>query len=104
MKLTKGTVITGLILGALLFFGGIWLKVNYFEAGATFATKWQDVDAAMRLSVQGEDLRVYEFTPQTAPHLVCIFVAGTNKASLECDPKRDSVSTPAPIALEEALR
>ena len=64
-----------------------WIKVNYFEAGSALVSKYTDVDAAMRLNVQGTDLRVYEFTPQTLPHVTCIFVAGDHKASLECEPK-----------------
>ena len=67
---------------------GTWVKTEYFEAGGALVTKHQDVDAVMRLNVQGKNLRVYEFTPQTAPGHTCIFVAGTNKASLDCIPKR----------------
>lgn len=44
-------------------------------------------DAVGRLEAQGNDLRVYEFTPQTNPRVQCIFVAGGKKAGLACFPR-----------------
>lgn len=44
-------------------------------------------DAVMRLTATGNDLRVYEFTPQTMDHMQCIFVSGTKKGGLWCEPK-----------------
>lgn len=64
--------------------GGWWIKLNFFEAGAYVVTESADVDYATRLKVRGTDLRVYEFTPQSAPHMTCAFVAGENKGDMEC--------------------
>ena len=47
-------------------------------------TKQVIPDASGRLEAVGSDLRIYEFTPQTAPHMQCIFVAGTRKGSTFC--------------------
>ena len=35
-------------------------------------TKQMDSDAVARLTATGNDLRVYEFTPQTAPNKQCV--------------------------------
>lgn len=48
------------------------------------STKQMDSDAVARLTATGNDLRVYEFTPQTAPHKQCVFVAGENKGAMDC--------------------
>lgn len=63
---------------------GWWAKATYFEAGAFVVTEGKDVDYSTRLKVRGTDLRVYEFTPQSAPHVSCIFIAGENKGDMEC--------------------
>lgn len=84
-KLTKLAIYATAVLITLVL--GFWLKVNYFEAGAVLVTKYTNVDSAMRLNVQGADLRVYEFTPQGSTNWNCVFVAGTEKASLFCIPK-----------------
>jgi len=84
---TRGTtvgIVAGVFVIAVLVGVLWWVKATFFEAGAALATKYRDPDAAMRLNVQGTDLRVYEFTPQKAPNVRCIFVAGTNKGSLFC--------------------
>ena len=44
-------------------------------------------DAVSRLSTQGNDLRIYEFTPTTSPGTQCVFVAGSQKGGLDCFPK-----------------
>lgn len=44
-------------------------------------------DKVGRLEATGNDLRVYEFTPQTMPGTQCVFVAGENKGGLYCQPK-----------------
>ncbi len=41
-------------------------------------------DAVGRLETQGNDLRIYEFTPQTDPSRQCVFVTGSQKAGLTC--------------------
>ncbi len=45
-------------------------------------------DAVGRLEAQGNDLRIYEFTPQTDPTRQCIFVTGNSKAGLTCWEKK----------------
>ena len=88
--MNKGLFATIIVaaLTAMVIGFGYWVKTEYLEAGGAFTTEHKDVDAVMRLNVQGKNLRVYEFTPQTAPGHTCIFVAGTNKASLDCISKR----------------
>lgn len=44
-------------------------------------------DKVGRVEAVGEDFRVYEFTPQTAPHMQCIFAAGDRKGGVFCFPK-----------------
>ena len=47
-------------------------------------------DAVGRLETQGNDLRIYEFTPQTDPNEQCLFVAGsTGKSGLFCWEKKN---------------
>jgi hypothetical protein len=52
------------------------------------STTQMDSDAVARLTATGNDLRVYEFTPQTSPHMQCVFIAGERKGGLECFPKK----------------
>lgn len=85
-KFVKPMMYAAAVLGILVV--GFLLKINYFEAGSALVTKYANVSSAMRLSVQGLDLRVYEFAPQETPNWNCVFVAGTNKASLFCIPRR----------------
>lgn len=56
------------------------------EAGSYFnhSTTQLNNDKVGRLEAMGADLRVYEFTPQTAPNKQCIFVAGEKKGGLVC--------------------
>ena len=56
------------------------------EAGSYFNhnTAQLNNDKVGRLEAMGTDLRVYEFTPQTAPNKQCIFVAGEKKGGLAC--------------------
>jgi len=45
-------------------------------------------DAAYRVETQGLDVRVYEWTPATAPNMTCIMAWGqTNPAGMQCFPK-----------------
>jgi hypothetical protein len=53
---------------------------SYFDAD----TKQIKADAVSRIEATGMDLRLYEFTPRTAPNKQCIFVAGEKKAGLVC--------------------
>lgn len=50
-------------------------------------TKQLHADKVGRIEATGNDLRAYEFTPQTAPHMQCVFVSGDRKGGLECFPK-----------------
>ncbi|SCW95957.1 hypothetical protein [Ancylobacter rudongensis] len=56
------------------------------EDGSYFSpnTTQMKSDKVGRLEATGEDVRVYEFTPQTAPKKQCAFVAGENKGGLVC--------------------
>jgi hypothetical protein len=53
---------------------------SYFSAN----TVQMKSDKVGRLEATGEDLRVYEFTPQTDPSMQCVFVAGDSKGGLQC--------------------
>ena len=72
---------TGLIISLLL--------LASCDQGAMFVTPDLAPDQVHRLESQGVDLRVYEFTPITAPDKQCIFVSGTSKGALECFDKLD---------------
>lgn len=52
-------------------------------------TKTVRADSVVRLSATGNDLRIYEFTPQTMPDHQCIFVSGERKGGLVCLPKSE---------------
>jgi len=84
------------VLVALVIGGGWWVKATYLEAGSALVTKYRSVDHAMRLNVQGEDLRVYEFTPQSAPQWSCIIVMGTQKGGHFCVPKTGMTNPAVP--------
>jgi hypothetical protein len=48
----------------------------------------KDPDAAYRVETPGLDVRVYEWTPATAPHVTCIMAWGqTHPAGMQCFPK-----------------
>ncbi len=53
-------------------------------------TKVMTPNAAGRMEAAGDDLRIYEFTPQSAPHMQCIFVAGHRKGGTFCFEKKES--------------
>jgi len=57
------------------------------DGGSVFNGKQAHPDSVVRLEAAGWDLRVYEFTPQTAHNMTCVFVAGNRKAGLDCFPK-----------------
>ncbi|MCL8384133.1 hypothetical protein [Xanthobacter aminoxidans] len=57
---------------------------SYFNAN----TKQLKSDKVGRLEASGDDLRVYEFTPQSDPTKQCVFVAGDKKGGLVCFDKR----------------
>ena len=57
---------------------------GYFDSN----TKLVEPDAAGRLESAGGDLRIYEFTPQSAQYMQCIFVAGTRRGGTFCFEKK----------------
>ncbi|KKM13700.1 hypothetical protein LCGC14_1713630 [marine sediment metagenome] len=61
----------------------------FLDKGWIFMTKTIETDATVRIEAAGLDLRAYEFTPETAPHMTCIFVAGTQKSGLFCFSKKN---------------
>lgn len=56
------------------------------EQGSYFNSETEQLrsDRVGRLEAVGEDLRVYEFTPQTDSTRQCVFVAGDKKGGLWC--------------------
>ena len=53
---------------------------SYFNANTTQLRS----DKVGRLEATGDDLRIYEFTPQTNPKKQCVFAAGDKKGGLAC--------------------
>jgi hypothetical protein len=86
-------IMSVVLLGIVILWS--WADVYMFEDGSVFTTGSQTGDAVMRLEATGEDLRVYEFTPQTAPNKQCLFVAGgEGKGGLFCFDKVTVPVTP----------
>ncbi|MEZ8167927.1 MULTISPECIES: hypothetical protein [unclassified Vibrio] len=54
------------------------------DKGSMFNTKQLNPDDVSRIEAAGTDLRLYEFTPVTAPSKQCLFVAGERKGGLTC--------------------
>lgn len=89
-KLTKwllGTIVTMVLVAA--FIGFQYFSAEYLDEGSFLTTKTIKPDSAVRIQTTGEDLRLYEFTPETMPYMQCIFVAGTNKGDTFCVTKRE---------------
>ena len=57
------------------------------DSGSVFNAEQTYTDATTRIESAGWDMRVYEFTPKTAPHMQCVFVAGNKKGGIACFPK-----------------
>ncbi len=74
-----------------LLFGIMLMSLSACEQGSYWDadTKQMESDKVGRLEAVGEDLRIYEFTPQTSPNVQCVFVAGENKGGLQCWPKAE---------------
>lgn len=53
---------------------------SYFNSNTTQLRS----DKVGRLEATGEDLRIYEFTPQSTIKKQCVFAAGENKGALFC--------------------
>lgn len=76
--MNRSLTLSALVLGALAL-GGCE-EGSYFNSSTTQLRS----DKVGRLEATGEDLRVYEFTPQTNARKQCVFVAGDKKGSLAC--------------------
>lgn len=60
------------------------------DQGSVLNSKQLEPDNVSRIDSAGWDLRVYEFTPNTAPQKQCLFVAGTKKGGLVCFDKEEN--------------
>lgn len=60
------------------------------DQGAPFITPESRPDSATRVEAAGKDMRLYEFTPVTAKHMQCVFVAASRVGGLECFPKKSA--------------
>ncbi len=78
----KAIVVLGLIV--VLFFGGWYVKKQWFDDGSVFTTATMSCDSITRIAAAGGDLRMYECTPRSAPNMLCVFIAGSEKAGLDC--------------------
>lgn len=78
------------------FIGYQYFSAEYLDEGSFLTTKTILPDSAVRIQTTGEDLRLYEFTPETMPYMQCIFVAGTNKGDTFCVLKRKYQHLQAP--------
>lgn len=87
----KTNIIIGLVALVIVLFLGLYIKKQWFDDGSMLTTGTMSSDKVTRLSAAGGDLRVYEFTPQTAPHMQCIFITGESKGSTFCFEKRNNV-------------
>jgi uncharacterized protein YxeA len=76
----------------IVLVGLIYVKKQWFDDGNVFTTPTISADKVTRLSAAGHDMRLYEFTPQTAPYMQCIFIAGESKGSSFCFEKKDYVA------------
>jgi len=86
-KTTFYIVVVMIILSGLYY-----VKKQWFDDGSVFTTATINADKVTRLAAAGGDMRLYEFTPQTAPYMQCIFIAGSNKGSSFCFEKRNYVA------------
>tara|TARA_R110000851_G_scaffold11354_1_gene39878 strand:- start:2475 stop:2705 length:231 start_codon:yes stop_codon:yes gene_type:complete len=70
----------------LLLIPFLLLAVTACDNGSMFDqdTITLQADTAWRMSAAGTDVRIYEFTPRTAPHKQCVFAAAESKAGLVC--------------------
>lgn len=80
-------IVAVIVLAAAAYIGYTRLVAGDGSYWSSRTTQFSS-DKVGRLNAVGEDLRVYEFTPQTSPTKQCVFVAGTNKAGLTCFDKQ----------------
>lgn len=60
------------------------ISLSACDRGHISASNSKVPDQAYFLEALGDDLRVYEFTPQSEPNARCIFIAGSSKAGATC--------------------
>lgn len=90
-KFKVGSIV---VIALIVVAGLIYVKKQWFDDGNVFTTATISADKVTRLAAAGGDMRLYEFTPQTAPYMQCIFIAGSSKGSAFCFEKKDYVATP----------
>lgn len=75
-----------MVVAGIALFSASVLLAACGEAGSYFDTGTVQLrnDKVGRLEAVGEDLRIYEFTPQTDRTMQCVFAAGENKGGLQC--------------------
>jgi len=88
----KTNIIISLLVIVVLLLFSFYVKKQWFDDGSLLTTAIMNSDKATRLSAAGGDLRIYEFTPQTAPHMQCLFITGESKGSAFCFEKKDYVA------------
>ena len=74
-----------MVLTLLLMFSGL-IAVGC-DGGSVLNGEQMNPDSVHRLEAAGWDLRIYEFTPESAPEHTCVFAAGNRKGGLDCFPK-----------------
>lgn len=72
-----------------LFIIASLLTLTACDNGSIFNGTTKVPDSVTRLETAGWDARIYEFTPTTASHMTCVFVAGQKKAGVDCFPKEE---------------
>lgn len=97
------SIVTIVVLALVLTGGIAWIKAQWFDPGNYLTTKSFDPDNVWRLEAAGKDLRVYEFTPRTAPYMKCLFVAGTNKGANPCFLRKEALEEMLTNAITKAL-
>lgn len=54
------------------------------DQGGMLNTPTFKADSVNRLSSKSFDARVYEFTPRTAEHITCVYIASNSNTSIDC--------------------
>ena len=74
----------------VIFLSVLLVSLSGCDKGSVFNGEQMLTDRTTRLEMSGFDGRVYEFTPKTAPHMQCVFVAASKKGGLVCFKKKDT--------------
>lgn len=83
MKIITTLAVLALIASGL-YFAYARYSSYYLEDGAYMTTASFKSDKVSRLESLGEDSRIYEFTPRTAPKKQCVYVADSRGTSVFC--------------------